>query len=79
MIEGAFKFCLGEFSKHIYEALIAEIDTPSPEKGKVSLALRDNCIHLMISSETISGFRALSNSFILLIHAAYSAIVNVQT
>jgi len=74
MIKGTYKLCLGKYSIPIYEALLAETRTPSPEKGKVNVDITDDCLIITISSNTISGFRALTNSFLLLTYAAYSSL-----
>ena len=78
MIRGVLKLCLGEASKSIYEALLAEITAPAPEKGIVELSLEASCLIIKIKSNKISGFRALLNSFILLIYASYTSILNAE-
>jgi KEOPS complex subunit Pcc1 len=73
-LETNLKLCLGKYSTPIYTALLAEVNQPSPEKGTVSIGLEEDCIVLHIKSETISGLRALINSFLLLVHASYSSL-----
>ena len=66
--------CLGYYSHRLYRALLAEEKQPAPEKGRVTLAVEDNCLKILIESSSLSGLRALFNSFLLLAHAAYSAL-----
>ncbi|MCE4620088.1 MAG: hypothetical protein F7C33_03590 [Desulfurococcales archaeon] len=73
-IKGEYRLCLGDDARPIYKALLAEVRAPSPEKGEVSVSIERGCLVLEISSQSLSGFRALTNSFLLLVHAAYSAI-----
>ncbi|MCE4613694.1 MAG: hypothetical protein F7C07_07695 [Desulfurococcales archaeon] len=68
------ELCAGELSKHIFEALLAELDQPSPEKGSVSLRLGEGCLRIRIESWSLSGLRALTNSFLLLTYAAYGSL-----
>jgi len=78
MIRGEYRLCLGDNTRPIYKALLAEMRTPSPEKGRVSVSIKQDCLVLEISSQSFSGFRALTNSFLLLVHAAYSAIIGAE-
>jgi tRNA threonylcarbamoyladenosine modification (KEOPS) complex Pcc1 subunit len=78
LISGEYKFCLGEHARSLYTSLLAELEAPSPDKGEVKIRLEGDCLILYINSPSLSGFRALSNSFLLLIHAAYSAIVEAS-
>ena len=78
MVRGEYRLCLGDNTRPIYKALLAEIKAPSPEKGKVLVSIEQGCLVLEISSKSLSGFRALTNSFLLLVHAAYSAITGAE-
>ncbi len=78
MIKGEYRLCLGDDAWPIYKALLAEVRAPSPEKGRVSVSIKQDCLVLEISSQSLSGFRALTNSFLLLVHAAYSAITGAE-
>lgn len=69
-----YKLCLGEDSIHVYNSLKAEEKSRGPEKGSVKIMLDDDCVVIVVESRTLSGLRALSNSFLLLAHSAYSAI-----
>jgi len=55
-------------------SLEAELAQPQPEKGVVTLTLDESCLRIHIESVTISGLRALSNSFLYLLHAAMASI-----
>lgn len=68
------RLCLGEYSPHVYRALIAEKNQPAPEKGIVDINIVDGCVVIIVSSSTLSGLRALLNSFLLLAHASYSSL-----
>ena len=71
--------CLGGYSERVYRALLAEERQPAPEKGRVKLGLSDGCLEISIESNSISGLRALANSFLLLAHAAYSALREAES
>lgn len=66
--------CLEDLSRHVFEALLAELDQPSPEKGRVDLSLERGCLRIKIESGSLSGLRALTNSFLLLSYAAYGSL-----
>ena len=59
----------------IEQALAAELRQPAPEKGRVAVEARGGCLRLVVESGSLSGLRALVNSFLLLVHAAYSSIL----
>ena len=69
---------LGEAAKGVYEGLMAEAAQAGPAKGKVTISLRGDCVLLSVESDSYSGLRALLNSYLLLAHAAYSAITLSQ-
>ena len=68
------RLCIGEYATHVYRALLAEARQPAPHKGRVDFRVEDGCLVLDIESETMSGLRALTSSFLYLVHAAYSSI-----
>ncbi|MCE4627680.1 MAG: hypothetical protein F7C34_00830 [Desulfurococcales archaeon] len=72
------KLCLGEYSAHVYRALIAEKNQPAPEKGAVDVYIEDGCLLIAVYSGTLSGLRALLNSFLLLAHASYSSLMALE-
>ncbi len=74
----AFKMCLEEYTEPVYEALKAEEGQSAPEKGTVRIARDGGCISIIIESVDLSGLRALSNSYLLLAHAAYSSVVSAS-
>ncbi|MCE4624469.1 MAG: hypothetical protein F7C35_01210 [Desulfurococcales archaeon] len=77
-MKASIKLCLGPFTASVYEALKAEENQPAPEKGEVSIALSQDCLLIRIASNTISGLRALANSFLLLAHASYCSLVEAS-
>ena len=59
----------------IRESLEAEVKHPAaPKKGRVSIDVVDHCIRVTVESATLSGLRALLNSYLYLLHAAYAAL-----
>lgn len=62
----------------LYRTLVAslktEISQPQPGKGKVIMNDEGGCLVLKIVSNNISGLRALTNSFLYLLHAAFSTL-----
>ena len=78
MIRAEYRFCLGIYTEPLYKAILAEEKQPAPEKGQVSLRLEEGCLVLDVKARDLSGLRALSNSFLLLIHAAYSSMTNTE-
>ena len=71
--------CLGEYSLMVYRALLAEEKQPAPEKGRVKLSLSGGCLGILVESDSLSGLRALTNSFLLLAHAAYSVLREAES
>jgi len=66
--------CLGEHSRPVYEALLAEALQEGRGRGRVSLSLGE-CLRLEVESGDISGLRALVNSYLYLAHAAHSSLL----
>ncbi len=71
--------CLGSSRTHILkalrESLEAEVKHPAaPQKGRVSVDVVDYCLRVTVESPTLSGLRALLNSYLYLLHAAYAAL-----
>ena len=79
MNRNIMKICLGDNVKPIYTSLLTELRQPAPHKGVVDIMLNGDCIVIEINSDTISGLRALTNSFLYLIHAAYSTLTEVDS
>jgi len=73
-LRGEYRLCLGSDSIHVYNSLQAEVKSKGPDKGRVELRLEDDCVVIIVESDSPSGLRALTNSFLLLAHSAYSAI-----
>ena len=69
------KLCLGEAARSVYGSLAAEVAQGGPAKGDVEVLIEGKCVIVAVSAESISGLRALVNSYLLLAHAAYSAVV----
>lgn len=62
----------------LVNSLKAEISQPQPQKGNVNIKVENECLIVEISSNSISGLRALTNSFLYLIHAAISSLRSVE-
>jgi tRNA threonylcarbamoyladenosine modification (KEOPS) complex Pcc1 subunit len=75
MHKAEYLLCLGKHTNSVYRALLAELNQPAPEKGSISLRMNDECIVILIESESLSGLRALSNSFLQLAYASYATLV----
>jgi len=73
------KLCLGEDTRAIEEALQAEVNQPAPERGRVKVARDGECLILRIEARDLSSLRALTSSYLYLIHAAYSALARSGT
>ncbi|WP_172633875.1 KEOPS complex subunit Pcc1 [Caldisphaera lagunensis] len=73
-MEVNFKICSNDKIDPLYKSLLAEVNQSSPKKGKVRVELNDNCINLFISSNTLSGLRAISNSYLNLIYAIINSL-----
>jgi tRNA threonylcarbamoyladenosine modification (KEOPS) complex Pcc1 subunit len=62
----------------VFDALAAEMSQPAPEKGRVEVALEGDCLVIRVHSGTLSGLRALLNSFLYLAYAAYGSLKNSE-
>jgi tRNA threonylcarbamoyladenosine modification (KEOPS) complex Pcc1 subunit len=59
----------------VKDALEAEVRQPAaPSKGRVAVSLEGGCLTVEVESESLSGLRALLNSYIYLTHAALSSL-----
>ncbi|MEB3851743.1 MAG: hypothetical protein LRS49_04080 [Desulfurococcales archaeon] len=59
----------------VAESLEAEAMQPAaPSKGSVEVSREGECIMIVVGSESLSGLRALVNSYLYLLHAAWSAL-----
>lgn len=74
MHRAVYRLCLGPDSRVVAEALKAELAQPAPQKGRVRVRVEDVCLVVEVESSSLSGLRALSNSFLYLAHAAYSSL-----
>jgi len=74
--KGVVKLCLyPELLNAVEEALEAEVRHPAaPSKGRVEVGIEGGCLVLVVESDSLSGLRALLNSYTYLIHAALSAL-----
>lgn len=60
----------------LYKAILPEADSPVDEKrGKVSLYLEGNTVILAISSDTLSGVRALLNTYAYLLETLRKVVI----
>jgi tRNA threonylcarbamoyladenosine modification (KEOPS) complex Pcc1 subunit len=74
-VRAKIKLCIGaKYASSLYKALQAEVSQPAPEKGRISISLDNSCIVMEVDSPTISGLRAITNSFLLLAYASYSTL-----
>ncbi|MCE4600704.1 MAG: hypothetical protein F7C38_03985 [Desulfurococcales archaeon] len=73
-MRASYKICIGPDSTHLYNALMAEAEAKAPDKGRVTVDLEGECIIVRVTSRSLSGLRALSNSFLLLAYSAYSSL-----
>jgi len=73
---GIVRICLEPgLLEAVKEALEAEASQPAaPSKGFVRVSLEGGCLIVMVESESLSGLRALLNSYIYLTHAALSGL-----
>ncbi len=78
MYRARARLCMGEYARHVYRALLAELRQPAPRKGSVSISMEDGCLVISIESGSLNGLRALLNSFLYLAHAAYSSLVESE-
>lgn len=74
MMRARVALCLGQAARSVYESLSVEAAQAGPAKGRVTVYLNDDCVELLVESTSYSGLRALLNSYLLLAHAAYSAV-----
>ncbi|MEB3816492.1 MAG: hypothetical protein LRS46_00915 [Desulfurococcales archaeon] len=63
------------YSGAITLSLKTEARQPAaPAKGVVEIKEEDGCISVVIESDSLSGLRALFNSYAYLIHAAWESV-----
>jgi len=75
-VRALYRLCLGPCTASVYEALLAEERQAAPQKGGVRVFLEGQCLAVQVKARDLTGLRALSNSFLLLAHAAYRALVD---
>ncbi len=79
MVNGSkVKLCLGEYSEAVGSALQVEAKQKGPSRGRVKVELREECVDITLESDSPTGLIALLNSYLLLAHAAYSALRSVE-
>ncbi len=72
--EAEVTLCIGFYSKAIYESLLAEVRQPAPRKADVSVQLENGCVKLNIRAGDVNQLRVVLNSYLYLVHAAYSTL-----
>lgn len=73
MVEAEVKLCLGHYSKPVYESLLAEVQQ-GPRKAVINVSLEEGCVKLHVEAKRVNQVRAILNSYLQLIHAAYSTL-----
>lgn len=65
---------------NLYDAFRAEAAQPgTPKKGAVDVIANPDCVSLVISARDVGDARALLNSYLQLLHAAYSVLLSLKT
>lgn len=72
--EAEVTLCLGPYSRAVYESLLAEVGQPAPRKAFVSVVLEGGCVRLSVRAGGVNQLRAVLNSYLYLVHAAYSTL-----
>lgn len=72
------KLCLGEYTRPVYESLLAEASQPAPPKARVSVGFEEDCVSLLVEAESLSRLRAVLNSYAYLAYAMYSALAELR-
>jgi len=72
--EAEVTLCLGLYSKAVYESLLAEVTQPAPRKADISVLLEGDCVRLNIKASNVNQLRIVLNSYLHLVHAAYSTL-----
>ncbi|MGC9210229.1 MAG: KEOPS complex subunit Pcc1 [Acidilobus sp.] len=73
------ELCLGQLVSPLLAALKAEASQPAqPSKGSVAVNLEGGCLRLTLEAKDVGDLRALLNSYLYLIHAAYSSLVRLD-
>ena len=71
--------CVGEYADAIVRALKAEATQPrQPSKGVVEVGLQGRCVQLFVEAGDLGDLRALLNSYMYLVHAAYSSLRRLE-
>ncbi len=69
------RVCAGDYASPLASALRAEASQPrQPSKGSVEVTIEGGCLVLSISANDLGDLRALLNSYMYLLHAAYSSL-----
>ncbi|MEB2836722.1 MAG: KEOPS complex subunit Pcc1 [Desulfurococcales archaeon] len=78
--KASIRICLDpDISRAVLESLQAEVRQPAqPAKGRVGASMEGRCVVLEIASDSLSGLRALVNSYLYLVHAAFSVLEAVE-
>jgi tRNA threonylcarbamoyladenosine modification (KEOPS) complex Pcc1 subunit len=77
--EAKVTLCLGPYSEAVYESLLAEVRQPAPRKADVSVELEGGCVKLYIRAGDVNQLRVVLNSYLYLVHAAYSTLKTYPT
>jgi tRNA threonylcarbamoyladenosine modification (KEOPS) complex Pcc1 subunit len=68
------KLCLGRAAEALAGSLEAEARQPAPGRGSARVGLSGGCLAIELEAPDATGLIALLNSYMLLAHAAYSAV-----
>ncbi len=74
MERGVIRICGLRDPEPLYKALEAEARQPAPGKGRARVEAAGDCLTVSIEAADFSGLRAIINSYLLLLAAAYSAL-----
>lgn len=78
MKRAKIRLCLGDYSRALYESLLAEASQPAPAKAIVNVYMDDGCVVVDVKSENVSKLRAVLNSYMYLIYAALSTLASTS-
>jgi tRNA threonylcarbamoyladenosine modification (KEOPS) complex Pcc1 subunit len=77
--EAKVTLCLGESTLHVLRALEAEASQPvQPAKGHVKVVAEEGCVSVYLTAQDVNGLRAILNSYLYLVHAAYSSLRKLE-
>lgn len=77
--EAKVSLCLGESTLPVLRALEAEASQPvQPAKGYVKVVAEGGCLSVYLTAEDVNGLRAILNSYLYLVYAAYSSLRKLE-